>query len=246
MRIESLNIWGGRLREPLLEHISTQAQTIDIFCLQEVYSGKPSPNGSVVLDIHNQIDAVLPNHTGYYEPAYGAEGLAMFVRNDVNVTGGGSTLVHRWNVGPGRAIDQDRVLQFLEVELGVGKITVANLHGLHLGANKGDTAERLVQFQTAKAEVVKGPTVLCGDFNVRPGTASLKVFEDDPDPEKCMVNLVTSNRVPTTRTPFYRWSADEPYADYILVSPQPLINVVDFQVLSDAVSDHYPLVVVIK
>lgn len=246
MRIESLNIWGGKLREPLLNHISTQAQTIDIFCLQEVYNGKPSHNGSIVLDIHDQIDAVLPNHTGYYEPAHEAEGLAMFVRGDVNVTGGGRTLVHRWNVGAGRIIDQDRVLQFLEVELGDRKITVANLHGLHLGADKGDTAERLVQFQTAKSEIVKGPTVLCGDFNVRPGTASLKVFEDDPDPEKRMVNLVTSNRVSTTRTCFYPWHASEPYADYILASSQPLIIVVDFQVLPDVVSDHYPLVVEIK
>src|SRR5260370_17264430 len=38
LRLETLNIWGGRLYHPLLEHIRRQAGNVDIFCFQEVYS----------------------------------------------------------------------------------------------------------------------------------------------------------------------------------------------------------------
>jgi hypothetical protein len=36
--LETLNVWGGRLYDPLLAHLRRQAGTVDIFCLQEVYS----------------------------------------------------------------------------------------------------------------------------------------------------------------------------------------------------------------
>ena len=37
MKLITLNIWGGHIREPLLEFIAN-CQDIDIFCLQEVYN----------------------------------------------------------------------------------------------------------------------------------------------------------------------------------------------------------------
>lgn len=236
MRIESLNIWGGRERESLLGHIGGQSQAVDIFCLQEVYNGAPTDDHELVPNIYDQIVACLPDHNGYFELAHGAEGLAMFVRRDVQVLGGGSVIVHRWNASPNAPVDQDRILQFLDIEVNGREITVANLHGLQLGPQKGDTPERLAQFQKAR-EAIQGnrPTVLCGDFNVRPDTASLHLFG--------MIDLISAHAVPATRTHLYPWHESEPYADYILVSPQPLITVVNFQVLTDVVSDHSPLVV---
>ena len=37
LRLETLNIWGGRLYHALLAHIRRQADNVDIFCFQEVY-----------------------------------------------------------------------------------------------------------------------------------------------------------------------------------------------------------------
>ena len=247
MRIESLNIWGGREKEPLLKHVREQAPQTSVFCFQEVFNGQPAHDRDVVPNIYNEIVAALPDHVGYYAPAHGPEGLATFVRRDVCVKGGGSTVVHRWNLDPSREIDQDRVLQFLTIVLDGRDITVANIHALQLGPDKGDTLERLAQFQRAKAEVVKGPTVLCGDFNVRPYTNSLLVFEEDTDPRRRLRNLVTANGIPTTRSPHYPYRDTEPFADYIFVSPPPSISCVKFMVLEDVVvSDHLPLVVEIE
>lgn len=246
MRVECLNIWGGKLKGPLIDHLQAEAKATDIFCLQEVFRGTPAHEGEgeVVLNIYDQIRAALPDHTCHYMPAHGPEGLAMFVRHDVQTIDGGNTTIHKWDTKPDSAVDQDRVLHFVNVELAGRKITIANIHGLQLGADKGDTPERLVQFQTAKTVLVHGPTVLCGDFNVRPNTKSLGIFENDPDPERRLVNLVTWGCVKTTRTPLYPWRETEPYADYILVSERPLIRDVSFRVLTDVVvSDHYPLVV---
>ncbi len=38
LKLETLNIWRGRVYQPLMEHMRKQAQMVDIFCLQEVYS----------------------------------------------------------------------------------------------------------------------------------------------------------------------------------------------------------------
>ncbi|MFL5655756.1 MAG: hypothetical protein ACJ8CB_16455 [Ktedonobacteraceae bacterium] len=38
LRLETLNIWGGRLYHALLAYIRRQADNVDIFCFQEVYT----------------------------------------------------------------------------------------------------------------------------------------------------------------------------------------------------------------
>lgn len=38
MKLETLNIWGGRIYEPLTKHVTEHGQDIDIFCFQEVYN----------------------------------------------------------------------------------------------------------------------------------------------------------------------------------------------------------------
>jgi len=39
MTIITLDIWGGKVREPLLEFFRAHASDTDIFCLQEVFFG---------------------------------------------------------------------------------------------------------------------------------------------------------------------------------------------------------------
>jgi len=74
--------------------------------------------------------------------------------------------------------------------------------------------------------------VLCGDFNLLPDTESLKRLEGIG-----LRNLIKEYGITSTRTSFY----DKPakFADYALVSEG--IEVKDFKILPDEVSDHSPM-----
>lgn len=107
------------------------------------------------------------------------------------------------------------------------------MHGLWNGKGKTDTAERILQSQEIKSfmDSVDGEKVLCGDFNLLPGTESVKILEDG------MKNLIKEYDVGSTRTSLY--TKPEKHADYIFTSPD--LNVVDFKVLPNEVSDHSAL-----
>ena len=75
------------------------------------------------------------------------------------------------------------------------------------------------------------PKILCGDFNLRPDTESMKIIEDR------MHNLIYLYQVNSTRTSLYK--KEEKFADYILTSPE--VKTHRFAVLDHEVSDHKPL-----
>ena len=78
---------------------------------------------------------------------------------------------------------------------------------------------------------LNGPKIICGDFNLRPGTQSIEIIEND------LTNLIRVYDIHDTRTSYYKKS--ERYADYIFTSQG--IAVHDFQVLNEEVSDHVAL-----
>jgi endonuclease/exonuclease/phosphatase family metal-dependent hydrolase len=57
-----------------------------------------------------------------------------------------------------------------------------------------------------------------------------------------LINLIKKYNITSTRTSIY--TKPDKYADYVLVSPN--IEVIDFKVLPDEVSDHAPLYLEIK
>jgi endonuclease/exonuclease/phosphatase family metal-dependent hydrolase len=75
--------------------------------------------------------------------------------------------------------------------------------------------------------------ILCGDFNLKPDTQSLKIIADG------MHNLIDAYKVSSTRTSYY--PKEEKFADYVFTSPD--ITVKHFSVLKDEISDHAPLLV---
>ena len=76
-----------------------------------------------------------------------------------------------------------------------------------------------------------------GDFNLLPETQSIKKLESIG-----LRNLIKEYGVTSTRTAHY--TKLEKYADYMFVSRD--IEVADFKVLPDAVSDHSPLYLACK
>lgn len=134
---------------------------------------------------------------------------------------------------PGHGGSHSRNLQWIKVKLNEKVYSIMNVHGLHTGFGKEDTPERLLQSKRIKDFMsgVSGTKILCGDFNLLPETESLKLLEDK------MVNLVKKHNIKSTRS--YYYTKELKFADYVLVSSD--VNVQKFEVLQEAVSDHFPL-----
>jgi endonuclease/exonuclease/phosphatase family metal-dependent hydrolase len=237
MKLVTLNIWGGHLYEPLLDFFEHNRE-VDIFCLQEVYcqANKPITDETrkLYLDIFSDIQAKLPQHQVFFRPTVsGVYGLGMLVKQSVEVVAEGELQIFSNPSYPGVGPRHSRILQWLECSEGGRHYTIINVHGLWNGKGKTDTAERLAQSKNIRAflKTINTPIVLCGDFNLRPDTESLRMLSHD------MVDLIKQHNIIDTRTTFYE--KDERYADYIFTSPD--VEVKKFSVLSDQVSDHAPL-----
>lgn len=260
MKIESLNTWGGRIFEPLMQHFKGN-QDIDIFCLQEIYN-TPTHNKFTRKNIHEQISpedmpgranlfdeiaAALPSHTGFFSSSVsgvdsqgevGFEidfGQAMFIRKDIEILERGETFVFR-DKGEfilGDNTTQPRVLQHVQFKYDDKKYGLANFHGVWTGTGKSDTPSRIEQSQKVKKilDAMNGAKILCGDFNLVPDSESISILEEG------MENLIKKFGVTSTRSEYYKKPLK--FADYILISPD--ITVKNFEVLQDPVSDHLPL-----
>jgi len=239
MKLISLNIWGGHVREPLQRFIKTH-QEVDIFCLQEVYHQAKEmitiEDRVVSLNIFSELQALLPNHIGYFRPVVdGIYGIGSFVKKNLKVLDEGEHIIHHNPQYPGRGPSHSRILQWIKCYEKEQTYTIMNVHGLWNGQGKTDTPERLAQSQKIMGFMSKisEPKILCGDFNLKPDTQSLKMLSIE------MNNLIDAYQVTSTRTRLY--PKEERFADYVFTSKE--IPVHHFEVLKDEVSDHAPLFV---
>lgn len=239
MKLITLNIWGGHIRNPLLDFIKSH-QEIDIFCFQEVYRNAAEKisdeDRKVSLNIFGELQELLPKHKGFFRPVVeNIYGNSIFVKNTIQVLKEGEINIHDNPNYPGRGPTHSRNLQWLECCVGKQKFAVLNVHGLWNGKGKTDTPERIAQSQKIRQfmDSINLPKVLCGDFNLRPDTESLQMLEQG------MNNLVKAYNVSSTRTSLY--TKAERFADYILTSPEIKVNM--FEVLKHEVSDHAPLLI---
>jgi len=249
MNLISLNIWGGRIHEPLLDFLNKQKETTDIFCFQEVYKSDSDrlKDGEVYVNVYQDLINTLPDYVGYFLPTedmwaesgptdYPLEyGLAIFIKKDIEVIKCQNNFVHKYwkaersDIGYSAA----RAVQYLNFIFNNKNYTVLNFHGLHNGLGKGDCEERLVQANNIRSilDKAEGRKLICGDFNMLPETDSIKIIEGD------MRNLIKENNVTSTRSSYYK--KELRFADYIIIDKE--MEVKDFQVLEDEVSDHLPL-----
>lgn len=241
MKLISLNAWGGRVTEIL--DFFRQHQDADIFLLQEIFH-----NGTerTVFDsqerakLFEEINESLLDHSGYFAPVEAGEwGLAIFVKQSIQILGHGDIFVYREKDSMiGRdAATVGRNLQFMNIALGDKVLNILNFHGLWSGRGKGksDSPERLEQ----SAKIVnfiknlQGEIILAGDFNLRPDTQSLIMIEKELN----LRNLVKDYKLESTRTSYY--TKPERFADYVLCSAGVVIK--DFLALPEEISDHKAL-----
>ena len=241
MKLITLNIWGGKVFEPLMDFFKKHAEDTDIFCLQEVFNNPPHIKSLVQTkvakeDIYKDIEGVLKDFDGYFAPTQdGEESLTMFVKKNLGVHEIADQFVYRWrNAMEGNDASTYGInVQHAKFSKDKKNYIVCNLHGHWTPNFKGDNPARLEQSENIKKllDNFEGAKILCGDFNVAPDTKSMEILETS------MRNLVKEYNITTTRSHFY--TKEHKFADYILVSPE--IQVKKFEVVQDVVSDHLPL-----
>ena len=253
MNIITLNTWGGRAgKEGLLAFFEKYRDEADVFCLQEMWSapylmfegrtggGKSVTDENIMVYGLQEITALLPEFDRYFVPYLLDDyGVALFVRKSIIVVEDGEEWVHfhkGYVPSEGEIGNHARALQYVTLKLDERDITILNLHGLWNGKGKGDDDDRLRQSEkiTAFIKSLGHPVVLCGDLNLLPDTESIKMLEDAG-----LRNLIKEYGITSTRTSHY--AKPEKYADYVFVSDS--IEVKDFRVLPEEVSDHAALLV---
>jgi endonuclease/exonuclease/phosphatase family metal-dependent hydrolase len=238
MKLITLNIWGGRVRAPFLDFVISHEKNTDIFCFQEVYHNAPAQisdeNAPVSLNIFSELLELLPDFKGFFKPVVNnIYGICTFVRKTIEVLGEGDIQIYDNPTYSGIGPHHSRNMQWLQVRIGDQIYSILNVHGLWNGKGKSDSPDRILQSQKIREfmDKLSTPKILCGDFNLRPDTESMKIIEDK------MHNLIHLHQVSSTRTSLYK--KEEKFADYILISPE--IKTHCFTVLDHEVSDHKPL-----
>ncbi len=242
MKLVCLNVLGGSYTPALLEFLKRH-QDIDIFCLQEVYhdaEGREDERWALIrnMNLLSDMQSVMPDYETLYHPHWRDYwGLCMFVRKNIPLLNSGEEFVYQnkgYNIEREMAGHTAKNVQYATIETLLGARTVVNFHGLYTGEGKNDTGDRLLQSQNIIKflKTLTDPYILAGDYNLNPDTVSLEMLEAHG-----MRNLIKEFGINSTRTSLY--TKDNKFADYVLVSGG--VEVLDFSVLPDEVSDHAPL-----
>jgi endonuclease/exonuclease/phosphatase family metal-dependent hydrolase len=247
MELLTLNMQHGLHHDALIEFLQKQAETIDIFCLQEMTAS--SSNGIDTNGYRNNLlDSVskaLPGFTGRFD--FYSDGLghdAEEIDFDLKL---GQALFHRDRLGPVVKAKAPLIIttsafptlaQVVDLKLAGEILRIVNYHGVPRPGDKQDTPERIMQSERILDLVADRSvrTIVVGDFNLMPDTRSVKMFE-----EAGFRNLVMEFEVRTTRstlTKYHGTPEQQNYADYIFTKG---VNVDAFEVLPDEVSDHLAL-----
>ncbi len=262
MQIMCLNGWGGTLYQPLIAFLAASQPDV-LCLQEVVHSPQTSADLLTYRDgdhalaqrpnLFSDVAAALPEHVAIFCPAaqgvlWDGEtgiasqwGLATFVNNAFPITAQAQRFVHK-TFSPHGYGDHPRSRNAHAIRLydyGADRfVTIAHMHGLRDLNGKGDTPQRLAQAENLR-DLVRSvaephdPLVVCGDFNVEPGSQTFGVLA-----ELGLRDLVTGRTLPGTRSSHYKKPGK--FADYMLVNEAAVVR--NFTVITTPeVSDHCPL-----
>lgn len=225
MKIVSLNTWRGECSVALKEYIETQAKDTDIFLFQEASDDMERIRSQELRGWQNVM-------TSKYEHLTGDDLCqATCLREGIKLLASGAFFPH----------DKDQGLGLWTELLVAGeRYIICNIHGAAFPGDKQDTEARIAQ-STEILEFLKdkpGKHIIMGDFNLFPDTHSIKMLE-----EYGYRNLIREYNIDTTRNEM-AWKSypdnKQLWADYTFVSGN--VEVTDFQVPKNEVSDHLPMI----
>ncbi len=255
MNLLSLNIQSGATGQKFTSYIKQKTKTVDVFCFQEVFDSKKSAlvwRGGRT-DIYKKLKKLLKGYNNIFFPVSTelgktvkvkykiTLGLAIFYKNTATVNR------HFGRYLSGALHDQvdfkkgkeTNAVQVANISFLEGDCWVLNFHGASRPGDKLDTPKRIKQSKSLVRvfKKLKGPKILCGDFNLMPSTKSIKMIEDAG-----MKNLIKIYKIKNTRNSI-SWKRNnnrQSYADFTFVSKE--VSVKDFKVPYTLVSDHLPMV----
>lgn len=257
MKLISLNTWGGKIFEPLINFLKDQSSITDVFCLQEIFdttSAVKQYNG-IRANLLDEIKKVLTDfQVFYFKTLIGYDdetnrvvfnlthGPAIFIKKNIQVNSHQNFFIYRPKSLKQLRPDSSNLatpLQYVSFYVSGKKFLIFNFHGTPFPQPKKDTNKRLEQSNKIKQimESLQGSKILVGDFNLSKNTKSIKILEED------MKNLIKEFKIKKTRSnlsPFFEKSNFQKFADYTFVTPD--IKVLNFQVLEAEISDHLPMI----
>ncbi len=244
MKIMYLNTWCGRIGKPILDFIFKN-DDIDIFCFQEVYHNASDKEKCFVDNSnHNFFDDVknlLLNYNHYFRPHLADYwGLLISSKKNIKILDEGEEYIYKEK---GYDFEKEKWgftaknLQYLDIEYESKRLTIMNFHGLYMKNDKIDTVERLEQSNKLISFIKKHNSnfILGGDFNLLPDSNSIKMISEQLN---CK-DLIKLFNIKSTRTSLYKKPIR--HADYVFVSND--INIKNFNVLPDEISDHSPIII---
>lgn len=258
MKLISLNTWGGKIFEPLIDFIKQQLPSTDIFCFQEIYntsSDIKQYKNLIRANLLNEIKKILPDYQvfffkvmeGFDDEANTVNfdlphGPAIFVKNSTAINAHQDYFIFKADSNKPPKKDFSNLstpLQYMSFNLNGKEISIFNFHGTPSPANKLDSESRLQQAKKVREimDSKSGSKIIVGDFNLLPQTNSLKIIGEG------MRNFIEEFNIVRTRSslsPFFGKKEFQKFADYTFVTPD--IKVLNFKVAEVEISDHLPMI----
>lgn len=257
-----LNGWGGKLHEELLAYLTCESPDV-LCLQEVVHSPETDRDwltywdGDQVLpqraNFFRDVSLGLPDHSAIFCPAaqgllWDGEvsipsqwGLATFIHKSFPIIGQVQGFVHKTFSPDGygehprsRSAHAVRLYDFQQKR----PLTITHMHGLRDLRGKMDTPERAEQAHrflqmSDQASEPDDFRIICGDFNVEPGSETLSLLKS-----RGFTELVTERGFTGTRSSHYKKRGR--FADYMLVNDEEAVR--HFDVVSHPeVSDHCPL-----
>jgi endonuclease/exonuclease/phosphatase family metal-dependent hydrolase len=238
MKLLQLNAWSGRL-EKQIQHLIVQEKP-DVICLQEALSIKGGSNGGWFLTVDDikqlyGMDLVYSPTISFSFMRRKAEfGNAIFVKGKIVDE---KTVFTRLEYKKDFDFEGDdyniRNLLHVTINNNGQKLHILTHHGHHVPSHKRGDEETLRQCNKIVEYVkgLQGEVILTGDFNLEPHSESIEKIN------KILRNLSIEAKLITTRTSLTHKTE---VCDYIFVNDK--VQVKEFKVLDDVVSDHKALV----
>src|ERR1035437_9605994 len=183
MKIICLNIWGGRICEPLIKFVREQSPSTDVFCFQEVFRSQKKDieiSHETRINILDELAMTLPDFNYVFHPVLSGVdndgpvdfdiemGQAEFVKKSIPIVSSGEIPTYL----PISDFESDRYkfmpanFGYLRIKHNNENLTVINIHGLTCSHDdKLDTPQRIEQSRLIKEFALKekGSVIICGD-----------------------------------------------------------------------------------
>lgn len=257
MKLISLNTWGGKIFEPLMDFIKSQRQSTEIFCFQEIYDTK-----SDVKDYHQiranllrELKKTLPGFKIFYTPEFEGYdscpesvdfdltvGEAVFIKDTLQIINQEELLIYGNKLDKVLKKDFSNLpvtLQYISFTVNGKQYIVCNFHGTAFPGTKLDTPFRLKQSTDILAFLKNkvGAKIVIGDFNLLPQTESILMLEKD---YRSLIKKFNIGKTRSNLSPYAKSLDFQKFADYAFVSKD--ITVISFEVPNIEISDHLPMI----